>query len=87
MVKPFLRQPLLVCVRALIEDCKVRASMEINEKLMKDALRATGAKTKREMVELVMKTLVQSCAQAEIRGLKVKILWKGELRVCSKPQR
>jgi len=57
--------------------------MEIDEKLMKDALRTTGARTKRDMVELETKTLVQSCAQAETCGLNGKIPWKGDLRVCS----
>ena len=50
---------------------------------MKHALRATGAKTKREMVDLGMKTLVQSCAQTETRGLNGKLPWKGDQRVCS----
>lgn len=41
----------------------MRTNIEIDDKLMKAALRATGAKTKREAVELGLKTLVQLHAQ------------------------
>ena len=58
---------------------KVRTNIEIDDKLMKDALRATGAKTKREAVELGLKTLVQLRAQAKARELKGKITWEGDL--------
>ena len=58
---------------------KVRTTIEIDDKLMKDALRATGAKTKREVVELGLKTLVQLRAQEKARELKGKITWEGDL--------
>jgi len=58
---------------------KVRTNIEIDDKLMKDALRATGAKTKREAVELGLKTLVQLRAQAKARELKGKVSWEGDL--------
>ena len=57
---------------------KMRTHIEIDDKLMKDALRATGAKTKREAVELGLKTLVQLHAQEKARGLKGKIAWEGD---------
>ena len=46
---------------------------------MKDALKATGARTKREAVELGLKTLVQLRAQEKARELKGKITWEGDL--------
>ena len=58
---------------------KVRTNIEIDDKLMKDALRATGAKTKREAVELGLKTLVQLRAQEKARELRGKITWEGDL--------
>jgi Arc/MetJ family transcription regulator len=57
----------------------MRTNIEIDDKLMKDALRATGAKTKREAVELGLKTLVQLRAQEKARELRGKITWEGDL--------
>ena len=57
----------------------MRTNTEIDDKLMKDALRATGAKTKREAVELGLRTLVQLRAQEKARELKGKITWEGDL--------
>ena len=57
----------------------MRTNIEIDDKLMKDALRATGAKTKREAVELGLKTLVQLRAQEKARELKGRIAWEGDL--------
>lgn len=58
---------------------KVRTNIEIDDKLMKDALKVTGARTKREVVELGLKTLVQLRAQEKARQLKGKITWEGDL--------
>jgi Arc/MetJ family transcription regulator len=57
----------------------MRANIEIDDKLMKDALKATGAKTKREAVELGLKTLVQLQAQEKARELRGKVSWEGDL--------
>jgi len=57
----------------------MRTNIEIEDKLMKDALRATGAKTKREAVELGLRTLVQLRAQEKARELKGRITWEGDL--------
>ena len=70
---------MIPCVPDLTEVHRVRTNIEIDDKLMKDALRATGAKTKREAVELGLKTLVQLRAQEKARELKGKITWEGDL--------
>ena len=57
----------------------MRTNIEIDDKLMKDALRATGAKTKREVVEMGLRTLVQLRAQEKMRDLRGKITWEGDL--------
>lgn len=57
----------------------MRTNIEIDDKLMKDALKATGVKTKREAVELGLKTLVQLRAQEKVRQLKGKVTWEGDL--------
>jgi Arc/MetJ family transcription regulator len=46
---------------------------------MRDALHATGLKTKREAVELGLQTLVRLNKQAEIRRLRGKSEWQGDL--------
>ena len=57
----------------------MRTNIEIDDKLMTEALRALGAKTKREAVELGLKTLVQLRAQEKARELKGRITWEGDL--------
>lgn len=57
----------------------MRTNIDIDDKLMKDALKATGAKTKREAVELGLRTLVQLRAQEKARELKGRITWEGDL--------
>jgi len=46
---------------------------------MRDALRATGFKTKREAVEQGLRTLVRLARQAEIRRFRGKLDWQGDL--------
>lgn len=58
----------------------MRTNIEIEDKLMNDAPRATGAKTKREVVELGLRTLVQLRAQEKARKLKGKITREGDLK-------
>ena len=57
----------------------MRTNIVIDDKLMADAMRATGLKTKRAVVELGLRRLVQLSAQARILELKGKVLWEGNL--------
>ncbi len=57
----------------------MRTNIVIDDKLMADTLRATGLSTKREVVELGLKTLLQLKPQAEIKKLRGKITWHGDL--------
>jgi Arc/MetJ family transcription regulator len=57
----------------------MRTNIEIDDKLMKDALRLTGAKTKREAVEMGLKTLLRMRQQEDIRRFKGKLQWEGNL--------
>ena len=70
---------MIPCVSNINWVHKVRTNIEIDDKLMKDALKATGSRTKREAVELGLKTLVQLRAQEKARSLKGKITWEGDL--------
>ena len=51
----------------------------IDDKLMRDTLRATGLKTKREAVEEGLRSLLRLKRQAEIRKLRGKLNWRGDL--------
>ena len=51
----------------------------IDDKLMRDTLRATGLKTKREAVELGLRTLLLLRKQGEARQLRGKLAWEGDL--------
>jgi len=57
----------------------MRTNIIIDDKLMRDTLRATGLKTKREAVELGLSTLVRLGKQQEIRQLRGKLNWEGDL--------
>ena len=69
----------LACVPNVSEVHSMRTNIEIDDKLMKDALRATGAKTKKEAVELGLRTLLDLRAQEKARELRGKITWEGDL--------
>jgi Arc/MetJ family transcription regulator len=57
----------------------VRTNIVIEDKLMRDTLRSTGLKTKREAVEHGLRTLLRLSRQAQIRGLRGKLHWQGDL--------
>jgi len=57
----------------------MRTNIVIDDKLMRDTLRATGLKTKREAVEEGLRSLLRLKRQAEIRKLRGKLNWQGDL--------
>jgi Arc/MetJ family transcription regulator len=57
----------------------MRTNIMIDDKLMRDTLRATGLKTKREAVDQALRTLLRPRRHAEIRGLRGKLDWQGDL--------
>ena len=57
----------------------MRTNIVIDDTLMRDTLRATGLKTKREAVEAGLRMLLRLSKQAEIRQLRGKIHWEGDL--------
>ena len=57
----------------------MRTNIVIDDKLMKDTLRATGLKTKREAVEEGLRTLLRLRRQEEIRRFRGKLDWQGDL--------
>jgi Arc/MetJ family transcription regulator len=63
----------------LLEYTSMRTNIVIDDKLMRDTLRATGLKTKREAVELGLRTLLRLRKQAGIRRLRGQLAWQGDL--------
>ena len=57
----------------------MRTSIEIDDQLMSNTLRATGLKTKREAVELGLSTLLRLKQQEEIRRFRGQLDWQGDL--------
>jgi Arc/MetJ family transcription regulator len=57
----------------------MRTNIEIDDRLMRSAMRSSGQKTKRGTVEEALRLLVQTRAQANIRQLRGRIEWKGDL--------
>ena len=57
----------------------MRTNIVIDDNLLQRAMRATGAKTKRQVVELGLASLIRLKEQEEIRGLRGKLRWTGDL--------
>ena len=57
----------------------MRTNIVIDDELMKQALKVSGLKTKREAVELGLRTLLRLGRQGEIRRYRGKLPWRGDL--------
>ena len=57
----------------------MRTNIEIDDRLMREALRSSGKRTKRATVEAALRLLVETRAQSKIRRLRGKIRWEGDL--------
>jgi len=57
----------------------MRTNIVIDDDLMADVLNLTGLKTKREAVELGLKTLIRLKKQEGIKRFRGKLHWDGDL--------
>lgn len=57
----------------------MRTNIVIDDDLMQQAMTASGASTKKEAVELGLRTLVRLSQQSKIRAWRGKLQWKGDL--------
>ncbi len=57
----------------------MRTNIVIDDTLMEEAIKLTGAKTKKEAVELGLKMLVRIKNQEKIRAYRGKLKWEGDL--------
>jgi Arc/MetJ family transcription regulator len=57
----------------------MRTNIVIDDRLMAEALKLTGLATKREVVELGIKTLIRLKQQEKIKSFKGKLKWEKDL--------
>jgi Arc/MetJ family transcription regulator len=57
----------------------VRTNIVLDDALVAEAMERTGIKTKRAVIEEALKTLVRLKRQEEIRKLRGKLHWEGDL--------
>jgi len=57
----------------------MRTNIVIDDKLMREVLRASGLRTKRQAVEEGLRALLQLKRQGAIRNFRGKLPWKGDL--------
>ena len=55
----------------------MRTSIEIDDRLMREAMRRSGARTKKAAVEAALRLLAKTQAQGSIRRLRGKVIWEG----------
>lgn len=57
----------------------MRTNIDIDDKLLSDAMKATGASTKREVVELGLASLVTLKRQERVKKYRGRLKWEGDL--------
>ena len=57
----------------------MRTNIDIDDRLMRQAMKSSRSRTKRAAVEAGLRLLVQTRAQGKIRRLRGKIRWEGDL--------
>ncbi len=57
----------------------MRTNIDIDDKLIREAMKATSLTTKKAVVEAGLRLLVKVKAQTNIRRLRGKVKWEGNL--------
>ena len=57
----------------------MRTNIEIDDRLMQQAMRHSGAHTKKAVVEAGLRLLVKTHSQTALRQLRGKVQWEGDL--------
>jgi len=57
----------------------VRTNIVLDSKLIEAGLKATGLKTRRELVDFALRELLRHQQQRKLLLLKGKVTWKGDL--------
>ncbi len=59
----------------------MRTNIVIDDTLMAQAMQVSGAKTKKDVVELGLQTLLRLRTQEKIKAFRGKLDWSGDLSV------
>jgi Arc/MetJ family transcription regulator len=57
----------------------MRTNIDIDDRLMRQAMRSSGARTKRAAVEEGLRLLIRTKGQGSLRRLRGKVAWEGDL--------
>jgi len=57
----------------------MRTNIDIDDRLMAQAMRRSGARTKKAAVAAGLRLLAQTHAQGSLRRLRGKVQWEGDL--------
>ncbi len=57
----------------------MRTNIVLNDNLVKEGLKLTGFKTKKELVNLALEELVKRRKRKKLLKLEGKVVWKGNL--------
>jgi len=57
----------------------VRTNIEIDDRLMRRAMKSCGARTKKATVEAALRLLADTHAQGAFRKFRGKVQWEGDL--------
>jgi Arc/MetJ family transcription regulator len=57
----------------------MRTNIDIDDQLMRQAMRSSGARTKRAVVEEGLRLLIQTRSQKSVRRLRGKVTWEGNV--------
>ncbi len=64
----------------------MRTNIDIDDRLMRQAMRSSGARTKRAAVEEGLRLLIQTRRQKSIRRLRGSVAWNGDLETSRQPR-
>ncbi|HEX4786178.1 MAG TPA: type II toxin-antitoxin system VapB family antitoxin [Candidatus Sulfotelmatobacter sp.] len=57
----------------------MRISIDIDDRLLQEAMRVSGTRTKKAVIEAGLRLLVETDGQTAIRRLRGRVRWKGYL--------
>jgi Arc/MetJ family transcription regulator len=57
----------------------MRTNIELDDSLVAEAMKLTGARTKKDVVDTALRELVRIRRQEEIRKWRGKLHWRGDL--------
>jgi len=64
----------------------MRTNIDIDDDLMREAMRSSNATTKSGVVNEALRLLIQTRSQGGVRRLRGKVAWKGDLNASRMPR-